>query len=114
MAQYTRNPLPKDIIWRQDKHRRFYWLATDKLHPAAVVRATLDGQQIKVQPGDVDKLILRLNDDMLNLDKEIRVVSQDKEIFKGRVDRTIAAIAATLDERGDPAAIFSSQVVVSF
>ena len=46
-----RNPLPKDIIWRQDKHKRFYWLATDKLHPGAVVRATLNGQTIDMQPG---------------------------------------------------------------
>lgn len=114
MAQYTRDPLPKDIIWRQDKHRRFYWLATDTLHPAAVVRATLDGQQIRVQSGDVDELILRLNDNMLNLDEEIRVVSQDKEVFKGRVDRTIATLAATLDERGDPTSIFSGQIIVSF
>lgn len=53
MAQYTRNPLPQRIIWRQDKHKRFYWLAADKLHPGTVVQATRKGQQIDLEPGVV-------------------------------------------------------------
>jgi len=114
MAQYTRDPLLKDIIWRQDKHKRFYWLAAEKLNTGAVVRATFNGQQIDLKPGGVDQLMIRINDHLLNLDEEIMIQSDNRELFKGRIDRTIATLYKTLTERGDPASVFSSEILVSF
>jgi predicted esterase len=112
MAQYTRDPFPKDIIWRQDKHNRFYWLAVEKLNPGTVVRATLDGQQINLKPGGADALIIRLNDRMLNLDEDVTVKAEGKELLKVRAERTIATLEKTLAERGDPSSVFSAEIVV--
>lgn len=113
MAQYTRNPQPKDIIWRQDKHTRFYWLATEKLNTGTVVRATLNGQTINLQPGEAEQLTIRLNDDMLDLDQDVIVQSGDNVLFKDHPKRTIATLAATLTERSDPTSIFSSEIQVT-
>lgn len=114
MAQYTRNPLPKDIIWRQDKHKRFYWLGTETLRPGTIVRATLNGSRINLEPGDADELLIYVNDRMLNLDEDIVIQSNGSELFKGRVDRTIKTLSKTLTQRGDPASVFSGEIVVSF
>ena len=114
MAKFTREPNPKDVIWRQDTHSRFYWLECDEIKKSEIVRATIGGQKITVAPGGVGELKIRLNDIMVNLDEDVCVVSDGEEKFNGRVDRTIAMIAKTLIERGDPSAVYSGEVVLAF
>jgi len=113
MAKYTRNPLPRRIAWRQDSHRRFYWLAVKRLQGGTVVRAELKGQTITLRPGGSGQLIIRVNDSMLDLDKFVTVASQGKTLYKGRIARSIGTLAKTLAERGDPASIFSGEIVVT-
>ena len=117
MAKRTRNPLPGRIVWRQDDvtHSRFYWLAVkpEERRRGVEVRASLQGQQFDVQAGGINQLIIRVNDRMLNLDEDITVTSQGKDLYKGRTERSISALAKTLAERGDPTSIFSGEIVVT-
>lgn len=113
LAQFTRNPLPNQIIWRQDKHRRFYWLAVNNVQSGGIVRAALHQQTIDVQFGETDELLIRVNDCMLDLDQAVIVRADGKTLFKGRIQRTIAVLAKTLMERGDPESIFSGEITIS-
>jgi len=117
MAGHTRNPLPKRIVWRQDNvtHSRFYWLAVEPEDRRAgiEVRVSLKGQEFDVQAGGISRLIIRANDRMLNLDEDVTVTSQGKVLYKGRIQRSIGTLAKTLAERGDPASIFSGDIVVT-
>ena len=113
MAKHTRNPLPRRIVWRQDSHTRFYWLAVKTSQPGAVVRADLTDQRIDVQLGEAKGLLVRVNDKMLDLDKPLTVTSGGKIVFHGRATRTIATLAQTLAERGDPTSIFSAEITVA-
>ena len=116
MAGHTRNPLPDRIVWRQDDvtHSRFYWLAVtpEEQRKGVEVRASLKGRKFDVQAGGINKLIIRVNDRMLNLDEDVTVTSQGKQIYKDRILRSIGTLAKTLAERGDPASIFSGEIVV--
>lgn len=116
LAKHTRNPFPKRIVWKQDDvtHTRFYWLAVDKENAKArsEVIATHDGQTIELQGIDVQSLVVRLNDQMLNLDESIKVTSQGNVLFEGKLKRTIAHTAKTLSERGDPKSVFTSEMTV--
>jgi hypothetical protein len=116
MAKYSRNTLPTKIVWKQDdvSHDRFYWLAVTpgSFRGRAEVIAKRNRQKIDIQAKDVDRLTIRLNDRMLDLDKEIVVTSKGKTLFKGHVKRTIAILAKTLTERGDPQDVFSSEIKV--
>jgi hypothetical protein len=117
MAEFTRNPVPSRIIWKQDDvtHRRFYWLAIDEGQEkaGAEIIANISSQQIDLQSSDVTKLCVRLDDRMLDLDKPVTVVAHGKQVFQGTVPRVIGTIAQTLSERGDPAAVFCGEVEVS-
>ena len=113
MARHTRDPLPTRIVWKQDTHARFYWLAVEKLQPGAVVRADRKGQTIDLQGGGLSQLSIRANDRMLNLDEPVTVTSQGKQVYQGRLVRSIGTLATTLAERGDPASIFSAEIVVT-
>lgn len=113
MAQYTRNPLPTYVIWRQDRHPRFYWLATTQLQGGRVIKATREGQTIVLDRGEHPQVAIRLNDRMLNLDEEVRVVDPEgNQLFRGVVPRNIRTIATTLSERGDPESTFCAEVVI--
>lgn len=116
MAQFTRNPWPKKVIWLQDDvtHTRFYWLAVpeSEAREGRQIIAEVQGQTILLT-GDVPKgLTLRLNDQLLNLDKKITVIVNGKEAFKGRAHRTAEAIRASLDERADPRTAATATLVV--
>ena len=116
MAKFRRNTFPKRIVWKQDDvvHHRFYWLAVDLdgLPPRAEIVASRDAQRIDLQPGGVKRIAVRLNDQMVDLDQPVTITVAGNTAFQGRAQRTIAVLAKTLQERGDPAAVFSSEVTV--
>ena len=118
MAKFRRNPLPKQVVWRQDDvtHNRFYWLAVDDKNKrrGSVVEASLEKQQIEIKKlQGIEQLLLRINDKMVDLDQAITVTFNGKQLFRGTVTRTTAMIGKTLVERGDPASIFSAEIMVS-
>ena len=116
MAQFTRDPLPKRVVWRQDDvtHARFYWLAVDEENrrKGTDVIADRAKQRVTVTAKGIKKLTVLLSDRMLNLDAPVVVVSGDRELFKGLVPRTIANLVRTLGERGDPDLVFGGRVTV--
>jgi hypothetical protein len=117
MSKIVRDPQPKSIIWKQDdvSHSRFYWLALDDEHrrPGSLIRAQRSGQTIDIQSDDVDQVTVLMNDDMVDLDKPVIVNFNGVARFNGHLKRTVSDLAASLRERADPAAIYSSRITVS-
>ena len=118
MEKFTRNPFPRRVVWRQDDvtHDRFYWLA---LPPGTArqgqeVLAERNGSTFSVRAKDVTRLLIRLNDEMTDLDQPITIKNGERILFSGRLSRTIAALAKTLEERGDPRLVFSTETAVDF
>lgn len=112
MQQFVRDPLPAKIVWRQDQHQRFYWLAAPSIENGAVVRAQRDGQKFRIEADPGRTILLRLNDKMLDLDREIQVVTAPDKVLKISPQRTIDVISRTIKERGDPTSIFSAEAEV--
>ena len=118
MAQYTRNPFPARVVWKQSAsttHDRFYWLAVPAgtAKKNALVVARREDQLITIDDAqDVSELLIRLNDQMLDLDKPVTIRWQGRPIFQGLATRTLATLQRTLAERGDPHAIFSAEIKV--
>ncbi|MFM7846086.1 MAG: transglutaminase domain-containing protein [Planctomycetota bacterium] len=116
MYQYQRAPLPERIVWKQDDvtHRRFYWLALDdnQRKTGAEVIAVRSGQKIDLQSEQVERLRVRLNDEMLDLDQPVTLTRAGEVLATKPVERTIATLARTLSERGDPFAMYSGEVEV--
>jgi poly(3-hydroxybutyrate) depolymerase len=115
MAKYTRNARPQKVVWLQDDvtHPRFYWLAVDEPKPGQRLVVARQGQEITIveAPPSLAVRIL-LDDTMLDLDKDVRVTQDGKELFTGRVPRSKAVIDRTLQERFDPKAAFTAEVKV--
>jgi hypothetical protein len=115
MAKYRRDPRPTKVVWLQDDvtHGRFYWLAVDRPQAGQRIVAERSGQEIRIveAPAGIE-LRVRLDDAMLDLDKDVRVTHGGKPIFEGRVPRLRATIDRVLAERYDPSAAFTAEVTV--
>ncbi len=118
MAEFTRIPWPKRVVWKQDDvtHTRSYWLGVpaEQAEAGDEIVAIVDGQQVRIETDDVTEVIVRLNDSLVNLDEPVIITHGENEVFRGVVPRTIGAMARSLAERGDPDLMFAANQVVEF
>lgn len=116
MAQYRRNPYPKHIVWRQEKVTRehFYWLSvpTNEAAQGKRVEARIEGNTIHIEHCDYSKLTIYLNDYMVNLDKKVTIMYKGKKIKSKKLQRTIANMYRSLNERNDRSYAFPAYIEV--
>jgi hypothetical protein len=118
MAGFTRTPLPEKVVWKQSSvtHDRFYWLAVgpgEKPKGGQLVIASRANQTIAIEDfGGITSLTVLLNDQMLDLDRPVKITYQGRELFKGTASRTIRQLSQTLSALGDPFLMFDAAVDV--
>ena len=115
MAKFTRNRFPDKVVWKQDniKQKRFYWLAVNEIpEKKPLIVASIDGQKISIEKAEVDEVSVLVNDDMLDMDKEIKLDWAGTSVQSKKVNRTIGQLATSLLERGDPGMMFSARIEV--
>lgn len=121
MARFTRNTIPKKVVWTDPRQKSFYWLAeavipmpapNEKRKPAKIV-AQVEGQTIRLTTEDVQKLTIRLRDELLSLDKPIQISNNGKTVFEGNIQRSVLNIMKTLNERHDSGLCFDAEITVS-
>jgi hypothetical protein len=118
MAKHSRNPIPERIVWKQSgvTHDRSYWLTVPagSAEKGTLVVATRSGQTVDVgQMQGVEKLIVRLDDRMMDLDHPVKITHDSRTLFNGIVTRSIGTLLQTLASRGDPQLIFAAEVQLS-
>ncbi len=116
MAQHTRNPWPKTVVWHQGNtvHDRFYWLAVDRDQAVKgqTIRATVEGQTITIESEDVSRVELLLSDQLLDLDQPVTIVANGKTVHEALIPRTEQAIQRSLDLRPDPTMIGTAIITI--
>jgi hypothetical protein len=116
MMQFRRNPVPSKVVWKQDDrlHADFYWLAAPKtqLKTGREVIASYKDNTIRVEKNEYDTLRIRLNDQMMNLDKPVEVFYNGQSIFKGKVSRMLGVLQQTIDSRVDPGLAFPAEIEI--
>lgn len=117
MAGFTRNPWPKRIVWLQDDvtHDRFYWLHIPDAAAAKAgdqIIASVEGQTITLTGTVPAGTTLRLSDQLLNLDRPVKVIVNGRTAYSGKVARTGLAIEQSLAERADPASAATAMLKI--
>jgi hypothetical protein len=118
VQMYARNPVPAKLVWRQANvpQTRFYWLAVDSANArqGTMVRAEYTAGAITfTEVMGLSKITVRVSDAMFDLDQPVRILQAGRELAAVVVARTIAVLARTLEERGDPAMLFDGEVAVT-
>ena len=128
--QFTRTAVPKGFNWtvikQHDLHRdRMYWLALDEspssLPLKLTARANKESNTVSITAEDKDgenareiRLRIYLNEDLVDLDKEVTITINGKDGFKGVVKPSMEALIRSTAERGDPKQVFPAQVKLRF
>lgn len=118
MAKFTRNPLPEKVVWIQDDrlHENFYWLGTENATTAAgnkaVVVINKAGNEITILENTFTQLLIYLNDEMLDLNRRVKIRVGEKIIFNKKVNRRESIIKKSIDQRLDQDVIFYGMVTV--
>ncbi len=114
LAQFTRNPTPRRLVWHQDDVRRpdHFWLSVDEeqVKEDDEVIVQVDGQTIEIEKCDPRRLTLRLDDSLLDLDRPVKVVYRSKVLWEETPRRTIENLAAQIEHRGDPQLAYAAAV----
>ncbi len=118
MAKYTRNPYPKKIVWGQEEVLRpsFYWITApaNEMARGKTVRLQAEGNTIAISQCDYTTLTLWLNDDIVDLDKKVKVTYKGKTVFNALVKRTAENLSSSLYDRGDLSYSFPSKIDLKF
>lgn len=117
MAQYKRNPYPKKIVWQQEEVLKpcFYWIEVpeQEMKRYKQVRLQVEGNTIDLTRCDYSQITLWLNDDIVNLNKKVKVTRNGKTLFYGKVFRTEANLRESLKVRNDPSYCFPAKLTVT-
>lgn len=138
LATHSRNPDPERVVWRcheKDGIYRdsFYWIsltdtpetgefeivaALDKaknlvtITAGEMIPAKEKGAKPLRKPLSSSRIVVNLNDAMLDLDKEVTIELNGKQVFNGMVQRTRANILRNIARRGDINYAFPASVTV--
>jgi predicted esterase len=115
LSNFTREPFPSKIIWKQDDvtHKRFYWLKVEKPEQNDLIIASIKNQIIDIEKTTVSNFIIQLNDQLIDMDKVVEVNYLGKNLFKGIVYRNKKYLEESLKEYGDPSALYYGEISVS-
>jgi len=118
MARFTRNPVPERVVWLPGaaSRRSSYWLALPAERPdqPGRIAANRSGQRILIEDaGRADRLLVRLDDRMLDPDEPVRVEAGGRVLHHAPVPRTVRTLVDTLLDRGDPQLTFPCELTVA-
>lgn len=114
MSHFERNALATKIVWRQEEVVKpsLYWLSVPMKEATKGKKIIAEREQntIILRLCDYKKLTILLNDEMLDLDKPVKIIYKDRIIYNKKISRNIGSIARSIDERADKRAIFCSEI----
>jgi len=112
MSDFIRNPYPSKVVWKQGNvlHKRFYWLRNEDPSFGDLIECNIDDQIITVLSSSSSKITIQLNDNLVDMDKEITVNYLGRQLFKGFVYRDIDIIKRSIREYGDPKSVYYGEI----
>lgn len=116
MEKFVRNPYPQALVWCQEEVLResFYWISVprEEIVRGKEVRIRVKKNTIHIERCDYSRLTFYLNDSIVNLDKNVKVMKDGKVLYKGKVARSERVMTETMEQRGDPMYCFPARLVV--
>ena len=115
ISKFTRNPFPKKVVWKQDDitQERFYWLKVIEPLKKSLLIANITNQTIIIEKTSISNFIIRVNDYLLDMDRNIIVKYMGVEIFNSIVFRNRNTIEESIDEYGDPKSVYFGEIPIS-
>ncbi len=138
LIEHTRTPHPDRVVWRsrekQGLYRKsFYWLSlsdspergevslvasidkktnTIQVHGEEVLPPKEKGGESIRRPLTTLNVVVHLNDTLVDLNRDVRLLYNGKQVFRGKVKREQGTLMRNLVKRGDPNYAFPAEIVI--
>ncbi len=118
MAKHKRNATPNKVIWIQDDVIRdhAYWIegGVNSNNSGLKIVASYNKAKnsISIDEATHKSVIISLNDEMLKLDKRVKIYLFGKQIFSKKVPRTKKNIDKDVNNMRDEYLVFPSRILV--
>lgn len=110
-----RQARPDTVVWEPTLawKRQFYWLWAQRPRPGGLLVARLAREEnaVELEGSLPEGLHVLLDDELLDLGRELVVRANGRELFRARVERSLAALVASGSE-GDPARTFDAWIAL--
>lgn len=116
IASRERDARPARIVWQPalEWKPQFYWLWWPKPRRGALLVADCDRttNEIRIQcDAKPEKLEVLLDERLVDLSKDVRILLNESEVFRGRAQRSLATLAKTA-LAGDENLVFPASVLL--
>jgi len=115
LYQFKREPRPKYVLWEPvlSYKRMFYWLWWDHPVPKTLVKAVIKAPneiEIDLHGQSHKGFRILLDDDLVDLTKEVTVREGSEVLFKGIAPLTLSTMLMTAAERYDTQFVFPARI----
>jgi len=84
-----------------------YWLTAAKFDPrGTAVTVRVEGNTVRIEGKGLASGVLRLNDELVDLDQDVVVMLDDKEVHRGRVERSVRFLLDEFERVRDPKRLY--------
>lgn len=116
IALRVRDPRPAHVVWQPalDWKQQFYWLWWAHPRREALVEADADREKNEIRiRGDArpERLEVLLDERLVDLAREVRILLNDKEVFRGKPELRLATLAKTA-LAGDEELVFPASIEI--
>jgi enterochelin esterase-like enzyme len=88
---------------RRAFHETQYWLKATNYNPRGTpVKVSVEDNTVRIEGKGLDAGVLRLNDGLVNLDQDVVVMLNGREVHRGRVERSIRFLLDEFERTPDP------------
>ena len=91
----------------------YYWLKNNNPFERSLIIASINGQIINIEKTNASDMTIRLNDQIIDMDKMVIVKYLGKEIFNSIVQRDRSIISTTIKEYGDLESVYFGEIPIS-
>jgi dienelactone hydrolase len=84
----------------------------DRLRPAALLEASVDGQTVRVRSDDVTRFTLYLSDALVDLDRPVTVEWNGRRMHEGPLARRLEVLLDAMAERLDTSRTFTAAIEI--
>ncbi len=117
LAGYQRLSCPNCVVWIQDDvlntHKNNLEVRNPKQGDTLREMIDYENNTVYLYSEEYDEVTVWLDDYIVNLDKPVKILFNDKKVFEGMVARTEQNIIESLNARLDPEFVYWGRVVVS-
>lgn len=109
----TEATCPKHLDWQQQEGQLYYyWIQVPFAEQGRRIVASIRGNTITLEHCDFRHIRLWLNDELVNLDRKVKVRFQGRTLFHGKLERTEQNLRQSISDRQDPTCCFPACIEI--